>query len=892
MTNASSNPALLKLPSLGASEVISALHNRTLLITATPRQAAEWKRQLITAANTGIVTSPAIVSWQQWLEQLAANKNDIPVPLNTLQELQLWERVIRDEMRGQSSASARGLARHASKAYSLMRKHLIDPRELKGLGDEAETLHRWITAIIGQVQGHDRMLMADLPEWLLPHIAEIAGSEHILLDGFDTFTPLQLSLLHAMQTGGIHLETLAIEKTPASISVTAYPDTFTEYRHVARQISEIVQHAPETKIAVAISRQVNDIETLYRILDEILLPSDHHLSMKQTMQAVVTAGIPLSERPLIRQLLDTLKLAGAQGCKSSELSPLLFSPGIKGYVEERLERAGIDASIREQNRHYISFTSLQSMAEAKGIPHLADVAKQLSLWQINKRHSAGEWIKSVHTFLQGIGFLQAESAGRESGEIRQLNAFRDCLTSLIAVDAVSEPIGWQAFLSLLVSVCSRTTISATPLYPNISVVTLEQLAGQHFDLIFALGIDEEALPKPVQPIALLPFSLQRRHALPGSTSAIAFAESERLWSSALQAAPHLHVSFARSREEQQLGPSPFLSRMEVIEHVEPEEAIPTVEMETFADAPNVPLTAHEKVSGGSAIIKQQSLCPFRAFASHRLGIAPLGETEPGIDAAAKGSLIHHALQYIWESIRSQHALLELNESEVESLLDSAVEHAWQESRVGAPESIRRFEKMRMRRVLGEWLELERGRPPFKVERCEKAYRLELPQTGSIRFPVTLKADRIDIDSDGRKILIDYKTGQKQSIGKWIGERMAEPQLPLYAMAENLGPDDAVCFARVRSGDMGFEGLCGEEAGIKGISAYKGKDDEAADWSELLECWRRRIDALAQEFVEGRSDVTPQDAHACDYCGLEALCRIDEIGIDRDDARDDDSEEAA
>jgi ATP-dependent helicase/nuclease subunit B len=28
-------------------------------------------------------------------------------------------------------------------------------------------------------------------------------------------------------------------------------------------------------------------------------------------------------------------------------------------------------------------------------------------------------------------------------------------------------------------------------------------------------------------------------------------------------------------------------------------------------------------------------------------------------------------------------------------------------------------------------------------------------------------------------------------------------------------------------------------------------------------------------------VAPRDAHACDYCGLEAVCRVDETGFDSD-----------
>jgi len=859
-----------------ALKVLAALRQGAILLTASSGLAADWKRRLAIASGAEVIETPAVESWQQWITRLASECM-LPVPFNAVQEQQLWESIIAADLPGgRDNASIAGLARHAARAYRLLRDYRVPADALIGGGVEAEAFERWLAAMQRWLRQHERALAADLPAMLLKTIVERVYGCTLLLDGFDDPTPMQQVLLEAL-LGGNELTVIAFDDRQAAMTLTACADAKAEYRHVAERVAAVLQENAQARIAIVTSPQVKDAETLRRMLDETLLPQG---MASVEMQAVNMAGPPLASAPLIRQALALLQLAGKGGAAFADLAPLLFSPGVKGFADERFGRAVLDARLREENRHYVGFRALLGMDALAGMPQLASVIEALQGWETQAR-SAGEWVRAVHGLLHDIGYLQPNAAGRGSGEIRQLNSFRECLASLVSVDAVHERLEWGRFLALLADLCSKTPLSLPAYYPQVCVLPLEQAAGFCFDRVFAVGFDEEALPLPAQPSPLLPFSLQRKYGLPLATATLAYAESACLWQQLARSAPVVHFSYASSREERELHASPWLAGLaaHVFELSSP--ARPALTTACFDDAPLVPLGSEERVCGGSAIVRNQSACPFRAFATHRLQLAPLGETTPGIDPASKGSLLHEALQHIWEKLRAQAALLALGEGEVATLIDEAVDYAWREARVHVAEATQKFERQRMAMVLATWLQQERQRPPFWVERCEKAYRLELPEAGAIRFPVSLKADRIDRDGEGHRILIDYKSGQKQSIGKWVGERMAEPQLPLYAIAEELGSEDAVCFARVRSGDMGFEGLSGEATGIKGIAVYSGKDEEAETWPDLLVLWRQRLNALAAEFVDGRCEVSPRDTHACDHCGLEPVCRIDEIGIDRD-----------
>ena len=878
--------------------VLRMLSDGALLITSTPQLAAQW-RQRFTTANGGLIDTPQVCTWSVWMQQQCMADMQAPVPLAALQEDLLWEQVIADDLGASYPAGTlRGLAAQAASAYELLVQYRVPLDELgKNFSEEGEALARWIEAIhtklaSGELSG--RALNADIPRLLLDRAALLPSNTNIIFDGFDVFSPMHLAWHDALQKSACSVFVLETGAPAASIELNCLPDEISESRLLASRVRDVLVNTPEKSVAI-ITAQNTDQASLRRVLDETLLDgySEHPDVVEQSVQM---KGEPLVAYPLIHQMLHLLSLAGRDGAAYADASVLLFASGLKAYAEERHARACLDALWREKNRHYISFKSLLASDELRDLPALGEILKHMLAWNV-KAKSAREWVQAVHGLLQSTGFLQTEGllgdAGqgrRNSFEVRQLNAFRDCMGSLLAADGVCTRLEWARFLSLLRQACSETVLPLPVCHPQVSLLPLTSIAGLHFDVLLATGMDDQTLPMPARMQPLLPLSLQRKHGLPAATPELAFLASVALRDHLLQAAPQLYLSYAGLREERERSLSPLLAGIEetavCIDRFE--SILP--ELEDFADAPLVPLPADEAPRGGSAIIKHHSACPFRAFATHRLAISKLGETTPGIEAKQKGSLIHHALEFIWLRLKSKDGLASLDEAATESLISEAVQHAWDACAIKTIDAVQHFEQQRMHGVLREWLELELERPAFRVLACESQYELSLPETGDVSFAVRMKADRLDEDEQGRRILIDYKTGQKQSIGKWLGERMEEPQLPLYSMAAGLGADDAVAFARVRSGDMGFEGLSGEDTGIKGVSSCDGKGGRPEDWSLVLQDWRQDINALAESFVHGHSQVSPRDASACDYCGLEAVCRIDELGFDNE-SLDNETDEA-
>jgi ATP-dependent helicase/nuclease subunit B len=310
-------------------------------------------------------------------------------------------------------------------------------------------------------------------------------------------------------------------------------------------------------------------------------------------------------------------------------------------------------------------------------------------------------------------------------------------------------------------------------------------------------------------------------------------------------------------------------------------------IETVATDPTPPLAGTAVRGGGTALLKDQAACPFRAFARHRLQAAAPDAPHAGLDAAERGTLVHRVLAQVWMQLKDSAGLRGIDAARLDALLDDAASAAIERIRRDRPTVLSgRFADIERRRLAGlarAWLEEDRKRSDFSVIAVEDKRTMTI---GGLELNARL--DRVDESVDGRRIIIDYKTGEAGA-ATMLGARPDEPQLPLYLVTAEPGAA-AVAFARVRAGRMAYAGLARDGDLLPGVKAHADTRlrEQYPQWGDVVASWESGLARLAADFAAGRAVVDPKSyPHSCRLCDLHPLCRVRE----RFDAAGDDGEQS-
>jgi ATP-dependent helicase/nuclease subunit B len=621
---------------------------------------------------------------------------------------------------------------------------------------------------------------------------------------------------------------------------------------------------------------------LLQVFTEVLTPRLQFDPSKEQCIFNISGGYLLSDAPVIHHLLLMLK-QNSHAISYDALSIILRSSFIAATPEENYLRHELDRSLRQLNLPEISWQLIQNtitdLYPDREINFSTQLAAFLKLRHQSAKQTLPAWQNIFSQLAQAIGWPGDRVLNSE--EYQQINRWFELLQEFSSLDLENNLYDYDAAYQLLYGLTKNTLFASQSYNGPIQILGLLEAVGISADAIWLMHLDDKTFPAPMNPSPFLPSNLQQKYDMPHASAKRQLHYAQQILASFKQHSRVLIFSHHASEGDQHLNASPLLddvpkiniANLTLAPYVSYEKLIyQQQKIEPLIDSIEVPFLPTEIIRGGSSIIKNQALCPFKAFAIHRLHAQGLLTPDIGLNYQERGNLLHQAMEKIWKTVKTQENLLALETLNLEALVFKCVQHALYQFSQRSPEKLRHtyytLEASRLKKLCLAWLEFEKQRPSFEVIACEQNQTITL---GSLTLK--LKLDRVDCIAPDTYFVVDYKTGNV-TFADWLSERPNEPQLLLYALTQPSVA--AIAFAQIKTGTMKFIGLAEKNFAIPNLKLLTEVKDEAlpTQWNQLLQTWHKILTTLAEDFVHGKTSVDPKDGDTtCRNCDLQALCRI-------------------
>ncbi|MGO9513265.1 MAG: PD-(D/E)XK nuclease family protein [Steroidobacteraceae bacterium] len=836
--------------------------------------------------------TPRVRDFGSWLREQHVRRqfadSSTPRCLSDVEEHELWRRVVLESDSSRGFLEPSGAARAVRRARRAMREYAIPESAVAGYGtEESAALLDWNARFAEQcrvlrcISADELLMRADRGRAGIEHSAEpIAWIESPL------WRPAARRWLQS--NAGVPLQPSAAER-PGSLHVLRARSPAGELAAIAQWAQVNLQARSDFRAWICVPDLALRRAEVVDAFDAVL--ARQRFSLYDAPEGAVYAvagGTPLAEHAPVRAALDLLS-ASAGAVSFEQFSATLRAPELHADAAEASAAARLDVALRSRAPSEALLEDWLALAEraARAVsPGPVGALRRLqtasrALADLRGNHPMSRWVSLwITAFEAGPWSLRHRWS---STEYQSAEAFRDLLGALATGDSLFGTHSRPSAQRVLRRAARDTAFQAQTGIPPIWVSGQLIDPWLSYEGLWVTGCDEERWPPPVDPLPLLPVQLQRQYGVIAAAvhSQLQFAEDlQQRWHA--RAARRV-FSCADPGDGRSARPSPLLRSL-AASPVQPQDMPEPPDMpepqphwfallqsastlEQLIDEMAPPFGADESTRGVSTL-KAQSRCAFRGLAQTRLMADPLERPLPGFDDREHGELLHDALARIWADVRDSarlSALLAQAEPRDRLLNESALRAIEKLCRRRDPGARwRDRERIRLHGLLRKWLEIERERAPFEVERVEGG--AQIAHHAGLKFEVRI--DRVDRLEDGARVLIDYKSGVANA--DWRGDRPDNPQLPLYAL---LHPKAlvAVAYGRINAAQCGFVAES-ERAEIFKRGGQKSKMEGMASLADLMKLWSQRIERLAAEFAAGRAAVDPTP-RACRSCRLHGLCRV-------------------
>ena len=851
-----------------AADIVSAGGTTVTASKRLARRLREVTARRALKSGAEVWATPDILPWSSWTNRLWRDYGMERCERRLLsvdQASALWSDVVAGHPYMQESADVSRAAQLMYESWRVFCDWGLTLRDLKSVSRTADQI------VFSRIVDEFCQLLVK-KAWLDPAQLNTALSNidfvfngqtvPVRLVGFHEFSRTQLDLIESVAESGMTVQVGASDATcpdRARRVLCETPDH--ELLNAGLWARKELEADPDARLAIIVPGMAELTERKAGLVKETLAPGWQLLPKVRSLN--VSYGKSLNKYPLIAALI-TLVDGLLYAMDFDRLSTLLRNNTICGA--ECGDLARLELEVRDLPEQDWTPDALRRVASdgdysdqtMRWLEELSSASETLRDWQ--GANTPNFWAKEIDQVASRFRHLSDEGAGSEEHQLR--NAWRETLNELANLTTVLPRLRGTHAWSWV-----KMRLSTALFQPESTAFAVELMGpleaiGQQFDGIWFAGLDATSWPLQRTPDALIPRALQRERGMPGARPEDSVGFSNRVLYSVLSAATRSIVSSAKKDGDIELQPSPSIDGIRLVPEpgydgppADRYAASLTGEASTLIhtrDCPR-PVADDERIRGGYGVLELQRSLPIAAFGRYRLGARPIERAETGLGAAARGNLIHGALERLLPAGTSSESLTRdesrFSNAAIGAAVSSASRRLWRGAD-GLLSVLIRREERRCRALLARFLRVERERPPFSILDSELHVQLQISE-----LRLNLRIDRIDRVSQG-KLVIDYKTGRQPVTVTRNDGSLAETQLAAYALALKQQGDEEIPaglgIARVHGIETEYRGvwLAGDEPGFGGFKSV-------AAQSDLPDSWYRELEGLGAQFCDGVATVPPE-----------------------------------
>ncbi len=778
-----------------------------------------------------------------------------------------WERAI-----GEDSAEQRGnFVKLASDTLKTLENWDLSLEQLPPAGEadnpSLATFMRWCGRY-DELLRRNRLLTSQRSWQLVAkgfQCGALPAEKEIVLYGFQSIPPLQEKIIATAST-----RVSALQSTPQNSSVIRIEaqDSQQELRLAATWAAQQLKADPEQRIGIIVPELNSNLQQVTRVINEALAAE------QIAVVANISAGTALRDTPMVSTALLMIGLLKDKR-PLSEWLHLLYSPWSLFDQQPLVFRADSELRLRQRNRFDFTLSQfIAALMPAETTDQVSNEESETSALkpliklrdyerrQISSQQSFSAWADFIVHYLDDLGWPGKRTLN--SLEYQQRQHWNRLLEQFCGLDNLGIEVGLTTALKHLQQLAQDSVFHPQTADAPLQILGLLEGSGLRFDQLWIVDMHSQNFPAAVAINQLLPAEFQRRHNMPHSQPQRELEIAHRLLQEYKNNCARLILSYPSMRGEEQLDPSPLIVDIPLGDFAVLGSGLESMlphppwlyqqhQCQLLEDQAPPYTPQNETIRGGSSLLKNQSVCPFNAFATHRLRAEPLEEPTQGLSAQDRGSLLHEILFRLWSQWKSSATLQALSDSQLQEQLATTIAATLIEWAPRHPilrgDRFRALEQQRLQKLIGQWLDEEKQRPPFEV--------VELETKHSVRFgdlEISLRLDRVDRVGD-KLLIIDYKSGEVKA-SSWSGPRPVDPQLPLYLIASEPRANGCA-FAQIKGGKIALIGSTDSQ--FLASEKASSEPDPEAHWQQQIADWQAALDNLAAEFVSGAAAVEIHDS---------------------------------